>query len=78
MRIVFSKNSGEPSVFPLYPAFLSYITGLSVSDIQDRNWKGQRKAIFHTIFFLLGFSIIYLVLGIGPSGSASIIETWYT
>lgn len=67
----------SPCVFPLYPAFLSYITGLSVSDIQAGKLKGQRKAIFHTIFFLLGFSIIYLVLGLGASGSASFIETWY-
>lgn len=67
----------SPCVFPLYPAFLSYITGVSVSDIQDGKLKGQRKAIFHTIFFLLGFSIIYLVLGLGASGSASYIETWY-
>src|SRR5690625_1390568 len=67
----------SPCVFPLYPAFLSYITGMSVSDIQSGKLTGQRKAIFHTIFFLLGFSIIYIVLGLGTTGSASLIETWY-
>ncbi|MUK90626.1 cytochrome c biogenesis protein CcdA [Ornithinibacillus sp. L9] len=67
----------SPCVFPLYPAFLSYITGMSVSEIQNGKIKGQQKAIFHTIFFLLGFSIIYLVLGVGTSGSATLIETWY-
>src|SRR5699024_4911836 len=67
----------SPCVFPLYPAFLSYITGLSVSDIQRGKFKGQQKAILHTVFFLLGFSIIYLVLGLGSTGSATLIETWY-
>ncbi|WP_096271170.1 cytochrome c biogenesis CcdA family protein [Paucisalibacillus globulus] len=67
----------SPCVFPLYPAFLSYITGMSVSEIQEGKWKGQRKAIFHTISFLVGFSIIYLVLGLGTAGSATLIETWY-
>lgn len=67
----------SPCVFPLYPAFLSYITGMSVSEIQSGKLKGERKAIFHTVFFLLGFSIIYLVLGFGSSGTASLIETWY-
>ncbi|PAV28704.1 cytochrome C biogenesis protein CcdA [Virgibacillus profundi] len=67
----------SPCVFPLYPVFLSYITGVSVADIQSGKMRGQRKAIFHTIFFLLGFSIIYLVLGLGTAGSATIIETWY-
>lgn len=67
----------SPCVFPLYPAFLSYITGLSVSDIQTGKLRGQRKAILHTIFFLLGFSIIYLILGLGTAGSATLIENWY-
>jgi cytochrome c-type biogenesis protein len=67
----------SPCVFPLYPAFLSYITGLSVSDIQDGKLREQRKAIFHTLFFLLGFSMIYLVLGLGASGSTTLIESWY-
>ncbi|SES61766.1 cytochrome c-type biogenesis protein [Oceanobacillus limi] len=67
----------SPCVFPLYPAFLSYITGLSVSDIQSGKIREQRKAIIHTIFFLLGFSIIYFVLGFGSAGSATFIETWY-
>lgn len=67
----------SPCVFPLYPAFLSYITGMSVSDIQSGKLREQRKAILHTVSFLLGFSIIYLVLGLGTTGSATLIETWY-
>lgn len=67
----------SPCVFPLYPAFLSYITGMSVTDIQNGELKGQRKAIFHTLFFLIGFSIIYLVLGFGTAESTTLVETWY-
>lgn len=36
----------SPCVFPLYPAFLSYINGMSVAEIQTGELKGQRKAIF--------------------------------
>ena len=57
----------SPCVFPLYPAFLSYITGLTVTDIQQGNMRGKKQAIFHTLSFLLGFSIIYLVLGLSAS-----------
>ncbi|MDQ6600708.1 cytochrome c biogenesis CcdA family protein [Bacillus salipaludis] len=67
----------SPCVFPLYPAFLSYITGMRVAEIQSGELKGQRKAIFHTLFFLFGFSIIYLVLGFGTTGSANLLGTWY-
>lgn len=57
----------SPCVFPLYPAFLSYITGLTVSDIQQGQMRGKKQAIIHTLSFLLGFSIIYLVLGLSAS-----------
>lgn len=67
----------SPCVFPLYPAFMSYITGLSVSDIQRGKIKEQRQAIVHTVLFLIGFSIIYLVLGLGTVGGSTLIETWY-
>ena len=67
----------SPCVFPLYPAFLSYITGLSVGEIQNGELKGQRKAIFHTISFLIGFSVIYLVLGFGTAEGATKLESWY-
>ena len=50
---------------------------MSVTEIQSGELRGQRKAIFHTLFFLLGFSIIYLVLGLGTAGSATVLETWY-
>ncbi|RBP84934.1 cytochrome c biogenesis transmembrane protein [Cytobacillus firmus] len=64
----------SPCVFPLYPAFLSYITGMSVVEIQSGELKGQRKAILHTFFFLIGFSIIYLVLGFGTAEGATLFH----
>ncbi|MCS0824862.1 cytochrome c biogenesis protein CcdA [Cytobacillus firmus] len=67
----------SPCVFPLYPGFLSYITGMSVQEIKSGELRGQRKAIFHTLFFLLGFSLIYLVLGFGTSGSSTLLGNWY-
>ncbi|WP_373895234.1 cytochrome c biogenesis CcdA family protein [Virgibacillus natechei] len=53
----------SPCVLPLYPVFLSYITGMSVSEIQDENKKINKKALLHTIFFLLGFSSIFIMIG---------------
>jgi len=53
----------SPCVLPLYPAFLSYITGMSVSDLQDENKKLARRSLIHTIMFLLGFSAIFVTIG---------------
>lgn len=57
----------SPCCLPLYPAFLSYITGVSVSELKEENAMVQKRAIAHTIFFLIGFSIIFLVLGMSTS-----------
>lgn len=53
----------SPCSLPLYPAFLSYITGMSVSELKSERGIFRKKAFIHTLFFLLGFSIIFLVLG---------------
>src|SRR5699024_8542175 len=57
----------SPCVLPLFPAFLSYITGMSVSEINDENQKMTRRSLIHTIFFLLGFSSIFVMIGFTTS-----------
>src|SRR5690625_7177329 len=57
----------SPCVIPLYPAFLSYITGMSVEEISKNNKMLNRKSMIHTILFLLGFSSIFIVLGFGTT-----------
>ncbi|WP_316568595.1 cytochrome c biogenesis protein CcdA [Neobacillus sp. YIM B06451] len=57
----------SPCCLPLYPAFLSYITGMSVSELKDENGMMQRRSIIHTIFFLIGFSSIFIMLGFTTS-----------
>lgn len=53
----------SPCVLPLFPAFLSYITGMSVSELHEDNKTLTKKAFLHTVFFLLGFSSIFIMLG---------------
>ncbi|TQS75469.1 cytochrome c biogenesis protein CcdA [Ornithinibacillus gellani] len=55
----------SPCVLPLFPAFLSYITGMSVSELKDDNKMLNRKSMTHTVFFLLGFSVIFIMMGFG-------------
>lgn len=58
----------SPCVLPLYPSFLSYITGVSVADLKDMNRSGVRKQVMlHTLFFVIGLSLIYVALGLGAS-----------
>lgn len=57
----------SPCTLPLYPAFLSYITGMSIEEIKTDKKKMQRRGMFHTLFFLLGFSAIFIALGFATS-----------
>ncbi|TDM04174.1 cytochrome c biogenesis CcdA family protein [Macrococcus carouselicus] len=64
----------SPCVLPIYPAFLSYITGVSFDDLQE----GQLnyKAVLHTLLFLLGFSIVYISFGIGIGFVSAFLQTY--
>src|SRR5699024_12366763 len=66
----------SPCVLPLFPAFLSYITGMSVSELQDDNKMLSRQSILHTIFFLLGFSSIFIMLGFVGSFISDFLLTY--
>jgi cytochrome c-type biogenesis protein len=57
----------SPCCLPLYPAFLSYITGMSVGELKNDNAMMQKRSILHTFFFLIGFSIIFIALGFSSS-----------
>ncbi|MDM5333727.1 cytochrome c biogenesis protein CcdA [Ureibacillus composti] len=72
INIFFAFGAGflsfiSPCTLPLYPAFLSYITGMSYSELTNEKGMLQRRAILHTLFFLLGFSIIFIAIGFSTS-----------
>lgn len=57
----------SPCCLPLYPSYLSYITGLSVQQLKG---GGERKdvrlrTLTHTLAFILGFSAVFYTLGFG-------------
>ncbi len=57
----------SPCNIPLYPAFLSYITGMSVDELKEKGKGLPPRAMLHTLIFILGFSTIFIVLGMSTS-----------
>jgi cytochrome c-type biogenesis protein len=57
-----------PCILPMIPAFLAYISGTTLTEInndQKTNFKINKiNIIANTIFFVLGFSIIFSTLGV--------------
>ena len=49
----------SPCVLPLIPSYVTFITGLSIEDVQ----KSRRAAFAHSLLFVLGFTLIFLAFG---------------
>ena len=56
----------SPCCFPLYPSFLSYLTGVSIQD-DTQTRRSARTILLHASLFLLGFSVIFIALGFSAS-----------
>jgi cytochrome c-type biogenesis protein len=46
-------------VLPLIPSYVSFITGLSIDDVQ----RSRRIALVHSLLFISGFTLVFLALG---------------
>ena len=58
----------SPCMLPLYPVYLSRITGLSVQDLKDNTQSKLRKVVLvNTVLFVAGISVIYLALAFTTS-----------
>jgi cytochrome c-type biogenesis protein len=54
----------SPCVLPLFPSYLSFITGMSVSDMAgDLAPAARRRILLNALTFVLGFSVIFVALG---------------
>ena len=59
----------SPCVLPLFPSYLSFITGMSVSDLSaDLGAAVRRRVLLHALAFVGGFSLVFV--GLGASFSA--------
>jgi cytochrome c-type biogenesis protein len=55
----------SPCILPLIPAYLSFISGVSLSDMrkEDADEKSSAKVLSNALFFVIGFSFVFVALG---------------
>ncbi|MCL7938047.1 MAG: cytochrome c biogenesis protein CcdA [marine benthic group bacterium] len=53
----------SPCVLPLVPSYLSFVSGVGLEDLEQGGGDVRRTAFIHSLFFVLGFSLVFLVLG---------------
>ena len=54
----------SPCVLPLVPAYISFMTGVSVDNLRSGGSNALRgRAVLHSLSFVLGFSAVFITLG---------------
>ena len=51
----------SPCVLPLVPAYITYITGSAIADLNTG--KARLHAVYKSLGFVLGFSLIFIAMG---------------
>lgn len=55
----------SPCVLPIVPSYLSFVTGMTLEDLQEST--DRRQVMVHASLFVAGFSGVFILLGAGAS-----------
>ncbi len=68
----------SPCVLPLLPAYLSLISGLSVDEMRggESDTALRRRVMSACLGFVAGFTLVFVVLGIGAVAVGRVVRTW--
>jgi cytochrome c-type biogenesis protein len=74
IKLAFAFGAGfisflTPCVLPIIPGYISYITGKNLNEIE----RDKKIVLVKTILFSLGFSVVFIVLGITVSTVGNIL-----
>jgi cytochrome c-type biogenesis protein len=61
----------SPCVLPLVPGYLSAVTGVSASELDEAGW---RRVLGPSLLFVASFSTIFIVLGLTATGLGSTLR----
>jgi len=62
----------SPCVLPLIPSYITFITGMTLDDVP----RARRVALVHALLFVLGFSLIFLALGVSATLIGRLLVTY--
>ncbi|HEY7648419.1 MAG TPA: cytochrome c biogenesis protein CcdA, partial [Methylomirabilota bacterium] len=69
----------SPCVLPLFPSYLSFITGMSVSDLSaELSPAARRRVLLHSLVFIAGFSLVFIALGATFSAAGQVLVSYRT
>ncbi len=70
----------SPCVLPIVPGYISFVSGVSLQELksnldidQEKRRRLLRQVALNSVFFVLGFSVVFVVMG----ASATYIGNWF-
>jgi cytochrome c-type biogenesis protein len=67
----------SPCVLPLIPSYLTYISGLSFSQLSEEQGRHLKlTVIFHALLFVCGFSAVFIALGALAGLASASFHIW--
>lgn len=69
----------SPCVLPMVPFYLSYMAGISMSELRGDSTiqpGAQRRLVVSAIFFALGVTTIFGLLGLGATAAGQAFRVW--
>jgi cytochrome c-type biogenesis protein len=64
----------SPCVLPLVPSYLTFVTGMSLEDLQEG--VNRKATLIHAVLFVSGFSLIFILLGASASFLGQFFKAW--
>jgi cytochrome c-type biogenesis protein len=64
----------SPCVLPLVPSYLGFVTGMTLPEMQTGN--GRRQALAHALLFVLGFSLVFVLLGLSATALGRVLNVY--
>jgi len=66
----------SPCVLPLFPSYLTYITGISFKELSEPQGKKLRGlTIIHSLLFIAGFSFVFILMGASATYLGQLLAT---
>lgn len=62
----------SPCVLPLVPSYIGFLTGMTAEEIQ----VNRRHAFLHALWFVAGFSLIFIALGATASALGALLRQY--
>ena len=66
-----------PCVVPLLPAYIGYVTGVSLTDLREKGVGAYRKQLVaSSLAYVVGFALVFVVLGAAAGGFGAVLRVY--